>query len=762
MERERGRRYGAAGRRGSFSLWRRRMAALGAGPPVGLTVAFIGFMAWSVPRMRLHLATLVEATADPATAAGSAEADLLAAVYATLQLFTLSAPVFEAVATPLWLAWARVLAPSIGALGAIVVVSRLLRTFLRGRFVTLYRDHWVLCLDEQRALEWARELPARRRRRTVLVVPRIGADGGQELQQLGVRPLVVPHPDPRRGAFANAVSGADLVTVDLGDDAQTLSYVLAAREVGRNRSRRSPPGRIAAVVESPALESMVGGLERRDVTVGNPTRLSVVSRDRRVERSVRIDELRRRDLRGPLRIVVLGGGPHTAALLDAIVSVLEPGEEGHVTLLLPPGAPAPVRPSGLRVEEWTDVATERMASVVLDLERELTGDGARAGLGSPVIVHLPDALQAAVVVAGLATRTEQRIAVVPPSGGASERSMLEELLQSDAGPASLRIVGVSDVTLVAHLDGLGRTRAVARAITEAQRAWRAPDVSGPHPAEALLRMLQDGPRQGEAFPEDLTERILVSLERSGLSLLPRPKEARIRAHRVLRHHVDRLAHDLGLHRLVDADAPRSADGLRGRATLGHLLMRLDRILLDACGLLLVENAVAPGPARIGDGALDRMARAIHERYRDALDPTDRGRATDVAWDDLGEVYRESNLAQARRIPVKVAALGFDIADATERPEGAAGWPTGLEPSPRQLELLSELEHELWSAELFARGWTFGSVRDGARHPDLEPFAELPEATKQKDRDTIVEIPAVMAAAGLRLVAAGRDDDGGRA
>jgi hypothetical protein len=47
----------------------------------------------------------------------------------------------------------------------------------------------------------------------------------------------------------------------------------------------------------------------------------------------------------------------------------------------------------------------------------------------------------------------------------------------------------------------------------------------------------------------------------------------------------------------------------------------------------------------------------------------------------------------------------------------------------------EQNHQGWYDRLTADGWTYGDVKDpGAKtHPDLLPFAELPEHEQQKDR-----------------------------
>jgi len=44
------------------------------------------------------------------------------------------------------------------------------------------------------------------------------------------------------------------------------------------------------------------------------------------------------------------------------------------------------------------------------------------------------------------------------------------------------------------------------------------------------------------------------------------------------------------------------------------------------------------------------------------------------------------------------------------------------------------QHNQWCADKRAAGWTLGAVKDAVlkTHPDLRPYAELPEATRRKD------------------------------
>jgi hypothetical protein len=55
--------------------------------------------------------------------------------------------------------------------------------------------------------------------------------------------------------------------------------------------------------------------------------------------------------------------------------------------------------------------------------------------------------------------------------------------------------------------------------------------------------------------------------------------------------------------------------------------------------------------------------------------------------------------------------------------------------------------QVWARERIREGWTYGAVRDNDRkkHPDLRPYFDLPEGSKQYDRDSTRETLKVPAA-----------------
>jgi len=68
------------------------------------------------------------------------------------------------------------------------------------------------------------------------------------------------------------------------------------------------------------------------------------------------------------------------------------------------------------------------------------------------------------------------------------------------------------------------------------------------------------------------------------------------------------------------------------------------------------------------------------------------------------------------------------------------------------ERLAENAHDVWARGRLAQGWTYGPARDDAakRHPDLVPYADLPEGEKQYDRDTAMETLKAIMALGYRI------------
>lgn len=140
-----------------------------------------------------------------------------------------------------------------------------------------------------------------------------------------------------------------------------------------------------------------------------------------------------------------------------------------------------------------------------------------------------------------------------------------------------------------------------------------------------------------------------------------------------------------------------------------------------------------------------LAKAIHEDYCEksrGYGDTPETNSALVPWENLPPVLQSANLAQAEDIPYKLRSLGYEIVE-------AGGIPAAeIRLDPALVEPLSVLEHDRWMAEKLRAGWTYAPVRDNAklRHPLLVPYADLPEREKEKDRDTVRNIPNLLAKA----------------
>ncbi|MEO0082547.1 MAG: RyR domain-containing protein [candidate division WOR-3 bacterium] len=68
------------------------------------------------------------------------------------------------------------------------------------------------------------------------------------------------------------------------------------------------------------------------------------------------------------------------------------------------------------------------------------------------------------------------------------------------------------------------------------------------------------------------------------------------------------------------------------------------------------------------------------------------------------------------------------------------------------EKLAENAHDNWARQRIAEGWTWGPKRDDAakKHPDLVPYAELPESEKEYDRKAAMETLRAIIALGYAI------------
>ena len=66
--------------------------------------------------------------------------------------------------------------------------------------------------------------------------------------------------------------------------------------------------------------------------------------------------------------------------------------------------------------------------------------------------------------------------------------------------------------------------------------------------------------------------------------------------------------------------------------------------------------------------------------------------------------------------------------------------------------LAEHNHDIWAQQRLADGWTYGPRRDDRKkqHPDLVPYADLPESENEYDRQTAIGILKAIVTLGYRI------------
>lgn len=164
--------------------------------------------------------------------------------------------------------------------------------------------------------------------------------------------------------------------------------------------------------------------------------------------------------------------------------------------------------------------------------------------------------------------------------------------------------------------------------------------------------------------------------------------------------------------------------------------------------------------------IEKIARKIHKLYVDSiykmkeLDPANITEEKKEAirkelpsfteWEKLTEEFRESNRNQARHLFIKLGLVGLKAV-----PLEAKAEEVSLNDNPDLVEIFGILEHNRWVLEKLLNGWKYGPVRDNDRkiHPDIAPYREKDEDTKQKDRNTYLNIPILLKEVGLKIARA---------
>lgn len=149
------------------------------------------------------------------------------------------------------------------------------------------------------------------------------------------------------------------------------------------------------------------------------------------------------------------------------------------------------------------------------------------------------------------------------------------------------------------------------------------------------------------------------------------------------------------------------------------------------------------------GNYERLAKSIHEEYCKKEKAKGNDYSTNkvlIEWEKLSDEDKESNRAQARKCFAKLKKGGYSVTIMTDLNDDEFNF------NKEDLELMAEYEHERWMAEKLKNGWKYGLVKDSGQktHPCIIAYEKLSEEEKQKDRDTVIDLPQHLAMIGLKI------------
>ena len=155
---------------------------------------------------------------------------------------------------------------------------------------------------------------------------------------------------------------------------------------------------------------------------------------------------------------------------------------------------------------------------------------------------------------------------------------------------------------------------------------------------------------------------------------------------------------------------------------------------------LLEQACKP--ELVLGGTNEVLARALHQDYLESAgDKTDSDAA--VAWEDLSAEMQEANRNEANHIAIKLKAAGLHLVPLT----ALEAEPFSF--TPDEVEQLAMLEHDRWVKERTALGWTPGPRNaENKTNPNLVPWSELPEASREMNRASVRQLPTFLMRTGF--------------
>ncbi len=177
------------------------------------------------------------------------------------------------------------------------------------------------------------------------------------------------------------------------------------------------------------------------------------------------------------------------------------------------------------------------------------------------------------------------------------------------------------------------------------------------------------------------------------------------------------------------------DAVDTYAAFAHEQRRQNRIA-ELLQKIATEN-ISPDPEAFDEDSAFARAQELMATEEDM-----------VPWEELDEQYRNSYRSQLRYIGVRLQDYQSTIGI---RPILTSETDTISELYGPALELLAEMEHERWMRDKREDGWKCGALDSTMKTtPDLVPYNDLDESTKEMIRRSVRSLPSYLRAIGYEL------------
>jgi hypothetical protein len=145
--------------------------------------------------------------------------------------------------------------------------------------------------------------------------------------------------------------------------------------------------------------------------------------------------------------------------------------------------------------------------------------------------------------------------------------------------------------------------------------------------------------------------------------------------------------------------------------------------------------------------IERVAEKMHEDYCRQRSLQGQNTPTCLAWEELADDKKKSNLDAAEEIPVKLGLIGHGIRKINENEPLQTPDITDDE-----IQSLARDEHNRWYREQLMQGWRYGEIRSDPDkvHPSLLPWESLSENEQHKDLEAIHAIPRILKEVGYTV------------